>query len=324
MVIIHFNNESGLQTEPLTSSNHHLLQQAVWLDLMNLTVEEERLLEDFFQINIPTKTEVEEIELSSRLYAENGTLFMTATMVAKSESPEVQTDVVTFILNERILMTLRYGELYAFSLFKSRLPQYNKPTAPVLLIGLFEAAVDRLADILEKISHAFDKTSALIFRQTERIGSGEEITYKQIIAMIGAHGDLGTKVRESLMSFTRLISFLSQAENIKLSGDMKSILATIGKDVNSLSDYSAFLSTKFNFLHDATLGMITLEQNNIIKSFTVAAVLFLPPTLIASIYGMNFRHIPELDWYIGYPLAILLMVFSAWLPFFYFKRKKWL
>ncbi|KTD46638.1 magnesium and cobalt transport protein CorA [Legionella rubrilucens] len=324
MVIIHFNTESGLQAETLNLSNPHRLQQAVWLDLLDLTVEEETLLEGFFNINIPTKTEVEEIEVSSRLYAENGTLFMTATMVAKSESPEVQTDVVTFILSDRILMTLRYTELHAFSLFKSRLLQYSKPTSAGLLIGLLEAAVDRLADILEKISHELDKTSALIFRQTERIGTAKDISYKKIIAMIGAYGDLGAKARESLMSFTRLISFLSQADNVKLSGNMKSILATIGKDVSSLSDYSAFLSTKFNFLHDATLGMITLEQNNIIKSFTVAAVLFLPPTLIASIYGMNFKHIPELEWYVGYPLAILLMVISAWLPFFYFKRKKWL
>lgn len=323
MVVIYFQTQVGIQSAILTQDNRDLLAQAVWIDLLNVDGSEEKLLEQFFNLNIPTKKEVEEIELSSRLYAENDSLFMTATMVAQSESPEVKTDVVTFILTKQVLITLRYTELHAFALYKTRVMQCKKLSANKVLIGLLEAAVDRLADILEKISHEFDKTSLLIFHADEDDPS-KNISYKKILFMIGSHGDLGTKVRESLISFTRVISFLGQTDVIKLTKTSLSSLAIIDKDVNALSDYAAFLATKFSFLLDATLGMISLEQNNIIKIFTVAAVLFLPPTLIASIYGMNFSHMPELGWHIGYPLAIGLMILSAWFPFYYFKKKKWL
>lgn len=138
---------------------------------------------------------------------------------------------------------------------------------------------------------------------------------------IGANGDLGTKASESLISFTRLISYLEQVNNSDIPKELMTYLIIIQKDINALREHASFLSTKFSFLLDATLGMINIEQNNIIKIFSVAAVIFLPPTLIASIYGMNFTYMPEISWYIGYPLAILMMFISALLPFSYFKKK---
>ncbi|MCP0914898.1 MULTISPECIES: magnesium/cobalt transporter CorA [Legionella] len=324
MVVIYLQTQAGIQAEELSLQDTEKLESAVWIDLIHPTQEEEHALEQYLKLDIPTKKEVEEIEPSSRLYFENNALFMTATMVAYSESPGVKTDVVTFILTEQKLITVRYIELNAFKLFSAHLLRSKKEqNGEALLVGLLEATIDRLADILEKISHKFDETSAYVFRQQQNHAIIQDVDYKQVLQNIGTSGDLLTKVRESLISFTRLISFLEQT-HFTLATSIRSALNIISKDVIALSDYASFLSTKYNFLLDATLGLINIEQNSIIKIFSVAAVIFLPPTLIASIYGMNFQHIPELKSYIGYPVSLILMFFSAWLPFRYFKKKKWL
>lgn len=322
MVVIYFQTQSGIQSQELDENNYHLLDEALWIDLIAPTKNEEIMVEERLKLGIPTKEEIEEIEPSSRLYIEDNVLFMTATMVAMSDLPEVKTDVVTFILTEKKLITVRYNTLRAFDLFsakllRSRTKEFN---ATSILINLLDATTERLADILEKISHTFDEVSRQIFHQK---AGNHSTDYKKILENIGANADLGTKTSESLISLIRLISFLEQTHGPEISKDMRLSLMIIHKDVSAINDYASFLSTKFNFLLDATLGMINIEQNNIIKIFSVAAVVFLPPTLIASIYGMNFNHMPELQWYVGYPLAIIMMFFSAWIPFSYFKRKKW-
>ncbi|MGM9454644.1 magnesium/cobalt transporter CorA [Legionella bozemanae] len=325
MVVIYYQTDSRIQSQALNDENRHLLQDALWIDLLNPTKEEEKIVETQLKIEIPTKEEVEEIEPSSRLYVENNILYMTATMVALSDLPEVKTEVVAFILTEKCLITLRYIELHPFKLFikkllRSKAKDYN---AKALLIGLLDAAVDRLADILEKIGGKFDEISKIIFHAKDNKHTTAETNYKHILQYIGANGDLGTKASESLISFTRLISYFEQ-NNTDIPKELMNYLIIIQKDINALREHASFLSTKFSFLLDATLGMINIEQNNIIKIFSVAAVIFLPPTLIASIYGMNFTYMPEIRWYIGYPLAILMMFISALLPFSYFKKKKWL
>ncbi|KTD10780.1 cobalt/magnesium uptake transporter [Legionella gratiana] len=325
MVVIYFQTQSGIQSEELKEANNHLLDNALWIDLICPTKKEETIVEEQLQLEIPTKKEMEEIEPSSRLYIENNVLFMTATMVAMSDLPEVKTDVVTFILTKKQLITVRYTKLYTFDLFSSKLLRSKTKVfnATSMLIELLDTATERLADILEKISHKFDEISQLIFHSKASNPTINETDYKQILQNIGANGDLGTKAGESLVSLIRLISFLEQTHGPEISKDMRSSLIIINKDINAINDYASFLSTKFNFLLDATLGMINIEQNNIIKIFSMAAVVFLPPTLIASIYGMNFEHMPELRWYIGYPIALIMMFFSAWVPFRYFKKKKW-
>ncbi|MCE0724387.1 MULTISPECIES: magnesium/cobalt transporter CorA [Legionella] len=326
MVVIYYQTDSRIQSSALNDENMHLLQDALWIDLLDPTKEEEELVETQLKIEIPTKEEVEEIEPSSRLYVENDAIYMTATMVALSDLPEAKTDVVAFIVTEKCLITLRYIELHPFKLFtkkllRSKAKDYN---AKALLIGLLDAAVDRLADILEKISGKFDEISKIIFHAKGNNHTAPETNYKHILQYIGTNGDLGTKASESLISFTRLISYLEQANHSELPKELMTYLTIIQKDINALREHASFLATKFSFLLDATLGMINIEQNNTIKIFSVAAVIFLPPTLIASIYGMNFTYMPEIRWYIGYPLAILMMFISALLPFSYFKKKKWL
>ncbi|STY29853.1 metal ion transporter, MIT family [Legionella wadsworthii] len=326
MVVIYYQSDSRIQFKLLNDENKQLLQNALWIDLLSPTKEEEQIVETQLKIEIPTKEEVEEIEPSSRLYKENNVLYMTATMVALSDLPEVKTDVVAFILTEKCLITLRYVELHPFKLFIKKLLRSNSKdySRNIVLIELLDAAIDRLADILEKISGKFDEISKTIFHPKENPHHTTETNYKYILQYIGANGDLGTKASESLISFTRLISYLEQGYNSEPPKEINNHLNIIQKDITALREHASFLSTKFSFLLDATLGMINIEQNNTIKIFSVAAVIFLPPTLIASIYGMNFKFIPELNWYMGYPVAILMMFLSALLPFRYFKKKKWL
>lgn len=325
MITAYVKNGSALQAIEIKKANQDIVHQALWIDLLTPTRKEEKIIENLLDIEVPTKKEMVEIEPSSRLYIEDDALFMTATMVAKSDSSEPKTDAVTFILSNEKLITVRYIEPQSFSLFISRLSRSTKKEydAIKLFITLLEVTTDRLADILENVSHEFDKISHTIFHD-ETNDSADKVNYQNVLRNIGANGDLGTKVRESLVSFIRLVSFFQQTLEESLNADIKLRLTIINKDINSLSDYAGFISTKVNFLLDATLGMVNIEQNNIIKIFSVAAVIFLPPTLIASIYGMNFKFIPELDWHIGYPVSIGLMLISAWLPFRYFKKKKWL
>jgi magnesium transporter len=169
-----------------------------------------------------------------------------------------------------------------------------------------------------------DEVSHAIF---EPQGTGAERTrsYTAILSIIGRKGDLTSKVRESLVSIGRLVLFLAnEAEGMRWAKDMRAQLKSMQRDVQSLSDHVSYLSGKITFLLDALLGMVSLEQNNIIKIFSVAAVVLMPPTLVASIYGMNFKSMPELDWHFGYPMALGLMLVAAILPYLFFKWKKWL
>jgi magnesium transporter len=189
---------------------------------------------------------------------------------------------------------------------------------------LLDAVIDRSADILERIGTDVDQVSHDI-AEPENTGANQELSYKDILRAIGRKGDLTSKVRESLVSIGRLLLFLAnEAEGMRWSKDVRLQLQTMQRDVLSLSDHASYLSSKITFLLDAMLGVVQIEQNNIIKIFSIASVALMPPTLIASIYGMNFRAMPELAWDFGYPLAIVLMVTAAILPFVFFRWKKWL
>jgi magnesium transporter len=191
-------------------------------------------------------------------------------------------------------------------------------------MGLLDAVIDRLADLLERVGFDIDAMSSQVFEPTANgTGSGGS-DFKALLRRIGRNGDLASKCREGLVSISRMLTFITSLADLPARKDIDARIGTLSHDVQSLSDHSAFLSNKVNFLLDATLGMLNIEQTNIIKIFSVAATVFLPPTLIASIYGMNFEHMPELDWPWGYPLALLLMIASAIAPYLYFKHKRWL
>lgn len=298
------------------------LEEAIWIDLLSPSKKEEKQLEKMLGFQLPTREKMIEIELSSRLYKQNGIYFMTTAMLSHSDTPTPKLDPVTFVLTPEQLITIRYTDPQAFVLFTAQFKNIdilnNNPTR--VLVALLDTCIDRLADILELVSTRLDECSKMIFTQQ----ASNDVDYRKFMQEIGSNGDLNTKARESLITFSRLILFLGQTERVKLDNDCHFKLDILTKDINSLNDHAGFLSTKINFLLDATLGMVNIEQNKIIKIFSVAAVIFLPPTLVASIYGMNFRFIPELTWKYGYVFALAMIVFAAWLPYRYFKYRRWL
>jgi len=301
-----------------------LPEAAVWLDLVNPTTSEDKLVERLVGIAVPTREEMQEIELSSRLYYENGARYMTATLMCQSDTPIPKTTPVTFILSGHRLITVRYDEPRPFAIVKHKLGKFcpANVSGESVLIDLLDAVVDRAADILERIGVEIDTVSRNIF---ERERSRKPKFYSVILQTIGRKGDLTSKVRESLVSIGRLLLFLAnEADGMRWAKEPRAQLKSMQRDVQSLSDHATYLTNNITFLLDAMVGVVTIEQNNIIKIFSVVAVVLMPPTLIASIYGMNFKHMPELGWSFGYPFALLLMVVAAILPFLYFKWRKWL
>ncbi len=298
----------------------------VWIDLVTPTAEEDRLVEELLGIAVPTREEMQEIEVSSRLYLENGARYMTATLMCQSETETPKTTAVTFILADHRLVTVRYDEPRPFTIVTSKLAR-NCPASlkgEAVLMDLLDAVIDRAADILERVSAEVDVVSRQIFEPTRR-RSDHSRTYNHIMRTIGRKGDLNSKVRESLVSIGRMVLFLAnEADGMKWPKDMRAQLKVMQRDVASLTDHASYLSNKIIFLLDALIGFVSIEQNNIIKLFSVAAVALLPPTLIASIYGMNFKFMPELEWAYGYPFALALMLLAALVPFLYFRWKGWL
>jgi len=303
-----------------------LPEKAVWIDLVNPTAVEDRAVERIAGVAIPTREDMQEIEISSRLYIENGARYMTATLMCQSDSDAPKTTAVTFILAGHRLVTVRYDTPRPFALVENKLARSCTPniTGEQVMMELLDAVIDRCADILERVGADVDQVSHDIFEpESERHGSAKR--YSQILITIGRKGDLTSKVRESLVSIGRLVTFLSAViEGVKWTKDMREQLKTQQRDVAALTDHASYLSNKITFVLDAMLGVVNLEQNNIIKLFSVMAVVLMPPTLIASIYGMNFKNMPELDWAHGYTFALIAMIAAAVLPYLAFKWKKWL
>lgn len=321
-----------------------LTKTAAWIDLCEPTPEEEQTLEAALGIGIPTREEMQAIELSSRLYEENGILFMTATVLTKAGTSNPESSAITFILSRDKLVTLRYATPAAFIAFRNRreanLDRYQ--TSYQFMGGLVDAVVERLADILEGVGTKLDEISLRVF-DAERVSTGNDSStaprtkvprqtrrarqrdYVQVLRHIGAVSDLVSRARESLMSFGRLVGFFREMRKEDPAARESIVHAkTITADLGALTDHAGFLSTKVSFLLDATLGMINNEQNAIIKILSVAALVFLPPTLVAGVYGMNFEILPELKWIYGYPFALFLMLVSAITPYLFFRRKGWL
>jgi magnesium transporter len=298
---------------------------AVWLDLHSPTPAEYKLVERALGIALPTREEMQEIEVTSRLYVENGARFMTATLMCQSDTDVPRTTPVTFILSGHRLVTMRYDEPKPFAIVGAKLARLCPPniTGETVLMDLLDAVIDRAADILERIGSDVDAISHEILESEGGMSRGR--SFKEMLKSIGRRGDHTSKVRESLVSIGRLLLYLAaEADTMKWAKDQRAAIKGMQRDVQSLSDHATYLSQKISFLLDAMLGVVSLEQNNIIKIFSVAAVVFMPPTLIASIYGMNFKHMPELDFDFGYPFALVLMLLAAVLPYFFFRWMKWL
>ena len=298
---------------------------AVWLDLLEPSADEERQVEQALGIDVPTREEMREIETSNRLYEDNGALYMTSTVLWKSDTALPETTQVTFILTGTRLVTNRYADLVSFKSYTSF--AQNHPTVcsspSLVLTGLLEAIVNRIADVLERIGADIDGTSLRVFPRaaTRRAATRD---YRGELQKIGQSGELISKARETLLSLTRLLGFLQQSTDGKVSPEARASTHTVARDVAALSDHATFLVGKTQFLLDATLGLVSIDQNNILKIFSVVTVLLLPPSVIGAFYGMNFEHIPWLHERWGVWAALAMMAVSALVPYLYFKGKRWL
>jgi magnesium transporter len=311
-----------------------LPRDSVWVDLCDPTPTEIVSVERVFGIEIPTREEMLEIEASSRLYSENGYLVMTAPVLHRATAEIPESGSVTFVLLPNTLVTIRFIDPLPFASYSRRVErnQALAASAQIVLLGLLESFTDRLADVLEQAQADMEGVSRDIFGKRANAAGGagrrtgsvrrKGTDLQEMLRRIGRGGDVATKARDSLLGLSRIALFLTAQADVKK--ETKTRIKTLSRDIGSITDHAQFLAGKVNFLLDATLGLINIEQNAIIKIFTVAAVAFLPPTLIASIYGMNFEFMPELHWAHGYLFAVGLMILSAIVPMWFFRRRGWL
>lgn len=301
--------------------------QPIWVDLEAPTLEEKRWVKQYYGLSIPEDAMDEDIEESARFYEEdNGDLHIRSDFLIANED-EPRTVRVAFILNlmnaslksHGVLFSIHDEDVPVFRLLRlraRRAPGLIEDAKEVLL-KLFDADAEYSADTLEGIYDELEKVS-------KQVLSGEvtDTLAGEVLAAIARQEDLNGRIRRNVMDTRRAVSFMMRSR--MLSAGQFEEARQILRDIESLDNHTAFLFDKINFLMDATVGFININQNKIIKIFSVATAAVLPPTLIASIYGMNFRIMPELTWAGGYPFALGLMVASALLPLWYFNRRGWL
>lgn len=320
LTLFHF-DQGILQNTRVEGALEALPEQTVWIDIVGPKPDDEAAMLRLLSVELPTHEEMQEIEASSRLYEDGGALVMTMPVLTRALTDEPEAAAITFILAGSRLITVRYVEPLPFAMFQRRLARQPAlvATGETALVGLLEQIADRLADVLESATADLESISRDIFRK-DVVRGGDDL--KDILQRVGRAGDLATKAKDSLLGLNRVLLFLGAQTGIRKDSKMR--MKTLMRDANSIAEHATFLSTKVAFLLDATLGMINIEQNNVIKILTVASVAFLPPMLIASMYGMNFDQMPELHTRWGYPLAVAAMFLSAIAPFLYFRRRKWL
>lgn len=311
----------------LDAKHGRIPESAVWVDLEEPTRDEEELVERTLGFGVPTREEMVEIEPSSRLYERDGVLFLTMSVLCGVEDGAPGSEPISFVLSDRALVTVRYvtpKPIRAFMAEVRHVPSLAISPAGVM-IGMLEAVVDRLADELEALGAEIQRVSDHIFIRNpdSRRIPADRLT--ALLTRIGRTQSLLARVRETTVSSGRLVAFFSGSSRYVAQRDGHSgHLEALTADINSLVEHSSFLGNNLAFLLDASLGLISIEQNAAMKLFSWAALVFLPPTLVAGIYGMNFEHMPELAWLYGYPMALTLIFASAVLPVLYLKMRRWI
>ncbi|NUU02071.1 magnesium/cobalt transporter CorA [Herbaspirillum robiniae] len=298
------------------------LEQAtpVWVDLTEPNDEERAWVKSIYGVTLPDEDEFSDIEASARYFeAENGDLHLRTDFLFEGDDDASSTMTVAFILARNILFSVHAEDLPVFRLVRMRARSRPGSIGDYrdVLLDLYETDAEYSADALEGIYQKLEAVSTSVLKK-----SLSDQAAAEVLNTIAHEEDLNGRIRRNMMDTRRAVSFLMRGR--LLSSEQFEDARQILRDIESLDGHTAFLFDKINFLMDATVGFININQNKIIKIFSVASVAFLPPTLIASIYGMNFKWMPELEWPIGYPIAILMMVGSAIAPFWYFRRRGWL
>ena len=313
-----FNIEDGTIREKTGEGGDltDVISRASWIDAHETSDEERAMVQSLLRTELTESTDVEEIESSARYFVDGAGIHVHSLFLAPLEGRHA-TVTVAFILQGQRLISVREQELADFRLLRmrARRGQVEAHSARELLVTVFEQKVENLADVLEDIHRKLEQVSHLVLED-------EDADLEDAIDRMAKLEDSNGKIRLCLMDTQRSVSFLQR--HLRREPELQETAREIMHDVDTLLSHTAFLFDKINFLMDSTQGFINIEQNQIIKTFSIAAVVFLPPTLIASIYGMNFRLMPEIEWMLGYPWALGLMVLSGFAPYWYFKRKGWL
>lgn len=298
---------------------------ARWLDLVSPSATEEAEVEGALEIDVPTQDDIRKNEPSSRLYREDGGTFMAAQIVTVGEAPLPQTSTVAFILKGENLVTVRYAQSRAFDLCASEIQRSDyRLTSSSALVGLIEALVDRTSELLEGAATAADEMALSALPAKEQPPKRRTVAeLEAVLAEIQLLHRRVAKVRESLVSLGRMTGYLlTQSEYDD--AEFRERAKSTSRDIISVTDHATFVAQNIQFILDTLLGLISVEQNAIVKFFSIVAVVLLPPTLIAAIYGMNFEVMPELTWRWGYPSALAAMLASAVLPYLWCRKRGWL
>jgi magnesium transporter len=313
-------------------SASRLPKDVVWIDLLSADPAEVAFVERATGLHVPTMVELSEIESSSRLRSLKDALYLSTPLVYRTDTGDPLTTSVGFILRSDLLITVRFDELKAFSTFAESAAKVGAVhhSSAGAFVGLVEAIIDRMADALESVGRDLDAVSKRIFRDNSfepkkrRRPAREDADLRGVLRGVGRAGDLTSKIRDTLLGFGRIVPYVLTTATAWLPPEVKPRLETVRQDIISLSDYDAHLTNNVQLLLDATLGLINTEQNNIIKVLTIVSVVGVPPTLVASMYGMNFHDMPELAWSWGYPYGLALIALSAIAPLAWFKIRGWL
>jgi magnesium transporter len=299
------------------------LASAVWIDLLQPTPDESDRVHQATGLRVPTEEQISEIESSSRLAFENGAFYVSTPLVAPQSDGAHVLASVGFVLGARVLLTVRFVQLPAFDAAQEVCATQQTKTAEEAFLRIFETIIDRSADKLEHAGAECDDLSRHAFRG-RATRSKTAIDLSTALRRVGGVADQTSRIRDALLGIGRVVAYVMESGIEGAPPINVTRMKAIRADVTSLTDYEAHLAGKAQFLLDATLGFINIEQNEIVKTLTVASVVGIPPVLVAGIYGMNFRFMPELAWYLGYPMALALIVISALVPFAWFKRRGWM
>jgi len=323
--MIRLYDNQGTLLEAPASTKAGLPQAACWIDLIHPSLEEEAQVENLIGVGVPSRDELRDIEPSSRLYLEKGAAYLTASLVWKSDTDFAEIADIGLVLAGERLITIRYAEPKAFAIFAANAArEFVGLDGRDVLTRLVEAMIDRSAEVLEHRSRRIDALSSQVFSRGS-VSNPEAVTrdLEATLGVIASHQRTIAKVRESLMSLSRVAGFLQALPRIAEDKLLRQRCRSVARDIQSLSEHADFISENITFLLDASLGLISVQQNQVMKVMSVAAIVFLPPTFIGTVYGMNFQDMPELNQPWAYPVALAAMAASALGPYFWFKRKGW-
>lgn len=298
---------------------------AIWFDLVDPTEAERRIVETVTGLSVPTRAQVSEIESSSRLNMVGDALYLSTPAIARNTADVPETTPIGLVLSPRHLISIRFAALTAFATAGQHFPP--RTGSAEAFVSLFEAIVDRLADVLEQVGSRLDNLSKEVFQPESPARArrrAADLALRDTLRMVGRTGDHVSKLREALLGVGRIVDYVGEMAQDWLPEGMASRLKTLRRDIESLRDYDGHLDNKVQFLLDATLGFINIQQNNIFKILTVVSVVGIPPTLMAGIYGMNFKNMPELSWSWGYEFGWAVIIISALIPLAWFRWRRWI